>query len=65
MNEKAPTRGQRLNLELDIQDYTERPKNLKNFNHLKTLLTIAEKWVDRGCYSTPDRALRVLIRGEL
>jgi len=40
-------------------------RKLKDFNHLTTLQKIADKWVDRGCYDTPGRALRALIGGEL
>ena len=70
---KAPTREQRLNLNLrgidtstntkEVKDKTL--KNPRGINHLNTLQEIADKWVDRGCYGTPDRALRALIRGEL
>jgi len=61
----APGTGQRLNLNLGGTDNSINPKNFNNYNHLKTLQTIAEKWVNHGFYSTPDRALRALIRGEL
>ena len=37
----------------------------KSFNHAKTLQAIADKWVNRGCYSTSDRALRALIEDML
>ncbi len=65
--------GQRLNLILgrtdtstnpkEVKDKT--PKNLSGINHLNALQEIADKWVDRGCYGTPDRALRVLVGGAL
>ena len=65
MNEKAPARGQRLNLELDPQDRSTNPIKHKGIKHLRTLREIGEKWVDRRCYRTLDRALRALIRGDL
>ena len=65
MNEKAPTRGQRLNLNLGGTDNSTSPRKPKGFNHLRTLREIGEKWVDRRCYRTLDRALRALIRGDL
>ncbi len=73
MNEKAPTREQRLNLNLDGTDTSTNPKevkdktprNLSSINHLNTLQEIADKWVYRGCYGSSDRALRALIGGDL
>jgi len=38
---------------------------LKGINSLRTLREIADKWVSKGCYATPDRALRALIGGDL
>jgi hypothetical protein len=40
-------------------------KNPKNFNHLKTLEELSNKWVLKGFYSTSSRALDALIRGVL
>jgi hypothetical protein len=65
MNEKAPTRGQRLNLNLGGTDNSTSPQKLKRINHIRTLQEIADKWVDRGCYKTPGRALQALIGGKL
>lgn len=65
MNEKAPTRGQRLNLNLSGTDNSTSPNKFKGINHLKVLQEIADKWVYKGCYSSPGRALRALIGGEL
>ena len=65
MNEKAPTRGQRLNLNLGGTDNSTSPKKRKGINHLKTLQEISNKWVKMGCYKTPDRALRALIGDQL
>ena len=38
---------------------------IKGVNHQKTLKEIANKWVERRCYNTLDRALRALIGGDL
>ena len=65
--------GQRLNLSLGRTDNSTNPtevkdktdKNLSGINHLNTLQEIADKWVDRGCYGSSDRALRALVGGEL
>ena len=65
MNEKTPTLGQRLNLNLRRTDTSTNPHKSKGINHLNTLQEIANKWIDRGCYGTPDRALRALVGGEL
>ena len=62
---QGPIKGRESLSNLGGTDNTTSPKILKNFNHLKVLQTLAEKWVDRGCYSTPDRALRALIGNEL
>jgi len=65
MNEKAPTRGQRLTLNLGGTDNSTAPKKLKGINHLKTLEEISDRWVIKGFYSTSSRALDALIRGVL
>jgi len=61
--------GQGPNLILSRTDTSTNPKEVKGLNpnkpktinHLKDLQEIADKWVDRGCYGTPDRALRALV----
>ena len=63
MNEKAPTRGQRLNLILGGTDNSTSPRKLKGNNSLKTLEQIARKWAARGYYPTPSAAMRVLLEG--
>ena len=60
MKEKAPTRKQRLNLNLGGSDDSTKPPNLTNSgNGRKTLKQIARIWVSRGYYSTPSEAMRV------
>ena len=65
--------GQGPNLILSRTDTSTNPTELKGLNPnkpitincLKSLQGIVDKWVDRGCYGTPGRALRALIGGEL
>ena len=64
--------GQRLNLNLGRTDTSTNPAEVKGLNPnkpitincLRAMQEIADRWVDRGCYGTPDRALRALVGGE-
>ena len=61
---------QRLESVTDIQNSSKPQTNSKShrpkgINHLRTLQEIADKWVARGCYRDPGRALRALIGGDL
>ena len=63
MNKKAPTREQRLNLNLGGTDNSINPYISKGYNHLKTLQEIADKWVERGYYTDTGHAYKALIEG--
>jgi len=69
---KAPTRGQRLNLNLGGTDNSTAPKKLKGINSLKrpfgrnrliVLEQIADRWAARGLYQSPSRAMLALLEG--
>jgi hypothetical protein len=64
MKEKAPD-WQRLVLCFSEQDSSKYTQIHKGNSDLKALEQIANKWVDRRCYSTIDRALRALIAGDV
>ena len=64
MIEKAPTQGQRLNLDLRKSDSTKNPHKLHTSkNGQRTLRQIARKLASRGYYSTPSEAMKVLLEG--
>lgn len=64
MNEKAPTRKQRLNLDSRKSDSTKKPHKLPTSkNDRKILRQIARKWASRGYYSTPSEAMQALLKG--
>ena len=64
MNEKAPTRKQRLNLDLHKSDSTKKPHKLHTSkNGQKTPRQIARKWASRGYYMKPSEAIKVLLKG--
>jgi hypothetical protein len=68
MKLKSPASGKRQGLD---NNFDESNSSIKTFrkpsvtNHLSTPQYIAEKWVDRCCYHTIDRALRALVGGDL
>ena len=64
MKRKSPASGKRQGLDNDSHKI-DSSTNHKEISHLKTLQEIADKWVDRGCYGSSDRALRALIGGDL
>ena len=61
---KSPASGKRQGLDNGF-DRSNSSIKLKGMNHQKTLQAIANKWVERRCYDTLDRALRALIGGDL
>ena len=67
MKIKSPASGKRQGLDNDFDEsYSSITfKKHKEINHIRILKEIGEKWVDRRCYRTLDRALRALIRGDL
>ena len=68
MKLKSPASGKRQGLDYDIckSNSSTKPTKLNTTqNGRKVLEQLASKWVSRGYYKTPDRALRALIGGEL
>ncbi len=67
MKLKSPTSGKRQGLDSDFDEsYSSiNLKISKEISHISILKEIADKWVDRGCYRTLDRALRALIAGDI
>ena len=64
MNEKAPTKKQRLNLDTRESDYTNIPTNINvSQKDGKAYVRLARKWAARGYYSTPSEAMNVLLGG--
>lgn len=64
MNEKAPTRKQRLNLVSGDQDYSTKPKPFHSGRNAQQVLNdLARKWVRFGCAETPNEALSMLLEG--
>ena len=59
--EKAPTREQRLNLNLGRTDDSKKPHKPKGFNREKILEEIALKWYSTGLYVSPSRAMIALL----
>ena len=57
---QGPIKGRESLSKLGSNDNNKKPKS---FNHLKTLHDIATKWVSKGCYDTPGRALHALVGG--
>ena len=64
MNEKAPTRGQRLNQNLGGPDFSKLPRYSKDYDRQQALIELARKWVRYGCAETPKEAVRMLLGGE-
>jgi hypothetical protein len=62
MNENAPTRKQRLNLDTSASDYNIRSANhnISQKDH-RAFMRLARKWAARGYYSTPSAALSALL----
>ena len=68
MKLKSPASDKRQGLDNDFDN-----SNSSTITHtipkvigrLETLSAIATKWVDKGCYETPGRALQALIGGYL
>lgn len=64
MNEKAPTRKQRLNLDSSVSDY-----NTSSTNHnisqkdRRAFVRLARKWAARGYYHSPTEAMQALLEG--
>jgi len=63
MNEKAPTREQRLNQYLGGNDHSTNPKSPIRSNNLKVLEEIATKWASRRLYKSSNRAMIALLGG--
>ena len=64
---KSPSED-RLILELNTRNYTNKPKGINHLytgkNRLLVLESIAERWSARGLYATPTRAMIALLTGE-
>ena len=61
--EKAPTREQRLNLNLGGTDHSTISKKHIGIKNLKAIRQQARKWAARGYYCTPSEAMKVLMDG--
>ena len=65
MNEKAPTRKQRLNHDSDKSDSsTKTPPSINPSQRRKILMWIACNWVVHGYYDYPGEAMRYLLQGD-
>ena len=62
MNEIAPAAesGQELNQDREKSQFSKKPHKTKGISHLKNLQAIANTWVERGYYTTPNEALKAL-----
>ncbi len=61
----APGMGQGLDNNSGESNSSIKLKITKDINRLQVLNEIANKWVDKGCYSNSGRALQALIGGKL
>ncbi len=64
---KSPASDKRQGLDNDFGESNSSTilKKSKEISHIAILKEIADKWVDRRCYNTIDRALRALIAGDV
>ena len=64
MNEKAPTRKQRLNLDLHKSYSIKKPHKLHTGKIAqRTLRQIGRKWAAQGFYTSPSQAMKALLQG--
>jgi hypothetical protein len=59
----AAESGQELNLDRQKSQFSKKPQKPKDFNHLKALHELANRWVKRGYYTDTGHAYKALIEG--